>query len=41
MATKKPAVSVDEKFTNQDFDLFKSLSAIDSKNYNWYKNLTK
>ena len=40
MATKKPPVPVDEKFTNQDFDLFPALNAIDSKNYNWYKNLT-
>lgn len=40
MAAKKSSVPVDEKFTNQDFDLFKALNAIDSKNYNWYKNLS-
>lgn len=39
MAKKTPVPS-DEKFTNQDFDLFKALNAIDSKNYDWYKNLT-
>ena len=40
MATKKPAVPVDEKFTNQDFDLFKAIDAIDSKNYDWVSRLT-
>lgn len=41
MATRKPTVSSDEKFTDQDFDLFKAISAVDAKNYNWYKNLTE
>lgn len=40
MATKKPPVPVDEKFTDQDFDLFNALGALDLKNYNYYKNLT-
>ena len=41
MATKKPATPVDEKFTDQDFDLFKSIDAIDAKNYAWYSKLTE
>lgn len=40
MATKKPAASADEKFTNQDFELFPALAAIDAKKYNWYTDLT-
>lgn len=40
MATKKPAVPTDEKFTNQDFDLFAALNAIDAKNYTWYTKLS-
>jgi hypothetical protein len=31
MATRKPAVPVDEKFEKQDFDLFDALAAIDKK----------
>jgi hypothetical protein len=40
MATKKPAIPQDEKFQNQDFDLFKAIDAIDAKNYGWFANLT-
>jgi len=40
MATRKSAVSVDEKFTNQDLDLFTALAQIDAKNYNWFSELT-
>jgi len=40
MATKKTAPSSDEKFTNQDFDLFKAIDAIDAKNYDWFSQLT-
>jgi hypothetical protein len=41
MATKKPATPSDEKLEQQDFDLFKALDAIDSKNYAWYSKLTE
>lgn len=41
MATKKPATPQDEKLEQQDFDLFKALDAIDSKNYDWYSKLTE
>jgi hypothetical protein len=40
MATKKTATPIDEKFTDQDFDLFKAIDAIDSKNYDWFSRLT-
>lgn len=40
MATKKSTVSTDEKFTNQDFDLFKAIDAVDAKNYQYFSNLT-
>ena len=40
MATKKAATPADEKFQNQDFDLFKAIDAIDAKNYDWFANLT-
>lgn len=40
MATKKSVVSVDEKFTNQDLDLFTTLAQIDAKNYSWFSKLT-
>lgn len=40
MATKKQAVSTDEKFTNQDFDLFKAIDAVDAKNYRYFSQLT-
>lgn len=41
MATRKPAVPVDEKFTDQDFDLFLALKEFDAKNYNWFSTLTE
>jgi hypothetical protein len=40
MATRKPAVATDEKFQNQDFDLFKAIDAVDAKNYDWFSELT-
>ena len=40
MATKKAATPTDEKFTNQDFDLFKAIDAVDAKNYSWFSQLT-
>ena len=40
MTTKKTATPIDEKFTDQDFDLFKAIDAIDSKNYDWFSRLT-
>lgn len=40
MATKKAAIPADEKFTDQDFDLFKAIDAIDAKNYSWFSKLT-
>jgi hypothetical protein len=36
--TKTPT---DEKFENQDFDLFKALAAIDRKDYEYYDRLTE
>ena len=41
MATRKPAVPVDEKFEKQDFDLFDALAAIDKKDYDYYDRLTE
>ena len=41
MATRKPAVPVDEKFEKQDFDLFEALAAIDKKDYDYYDRLTE
>lgn len=38
---KKSTVPVEEKFENQDFDLFKALEALDKKDYTWYSNLTE
>jgi hypothetical protein len=40
MATKRTTTSSDEKFTNQDFDLFKAIDAVDAKNYSWFSQLT-
>jgi hypothetical protein len=37
---KKEKVPTDEKFENQDFDLFKALEAIDKKDYEYYDRLT-
>lgn len=37
---KKPVVSEDEKFTNQDFDLFEAITAIDKKDYAYYNRLS-
>lgn len=34
-------VSSDEKWENQDFDLFKALEAVDKKDYNWFSLLTE
>jgi len=39
MVTKKQPV--DEKFENQDFDLFEALSALDKKDYDYYDKLTE
>ncbi len=36
----KEKLSVDEKFTGQDFDLFDALTAIDKKDYSYYDRLT-
>jgi hypothetical protein len=36
----KEKLSIDEKFTNQDFDLFDALTAIDKKDYSYYDKLT-
>ena len=41
MATKKAAVSADEKFQNQDFELFPALAQIDAKNHLYYSTLTE
>jgi hypothetical protein len=40
MATKK-SVSADEKFQQQDFDLFDALLALDKKDYSYYDRLTE
>jgi hypothetical protein len=40
MATKAK-VSIDEKFTKQDFDLFEALAAIDKKDYAYYDRLSE
>ena len=37
----KEKVSQDEKFENQDFDLFEALAAIDKKDYHWFDNLSE
>jgi hypothetical protein len=41
MATKKPAVPKDEKFEQQDFDLFDALNALDKKDYGYIDRLTE
>ena len=41
MATKKTATPSDEKFENQDFDLFRAIDAVDAKNYGYYSQLTE
>jgi hypothetical protein len=41
MANKKVSVPVDEKFQNQDFDLFGAFAAIDKKDYTWYSRLSE
>ncbi len=41
MATRKPAVPVDEKFENTDLDIFKVLEALDKKDYGFYSRLTE
>jgi len=40
MATKSK-VSADERFENQDFDLFKALEALDKKDYGFYNRLSE
>lgn len=40
MATKKN-IPVDEKFENQDFNLFDALAAMDKKDYGYYDRLTE
>ena len=37
----KPKVSTDEKFQNQDFDLFEALLALDKKDYFYYSKLSE
>lgn len=37
----KEKVSADEKFQNQDFDLFEALVALDKKDYGYYDRLTE
>lgn len=36
----KQKVSTDEKFQNQDFDLFEALNALDKKDYFWFSKLS-
>lgn len=40
MAKKKEAVPKDEKFDNQDFNLFEALAALDKKDYGYYDRLS-
>jgi hypothetical protein len=40
MATKKQTPQ-DEKWSNQDFDLFRALEALDKKDYDYYSKLTE
>ena len=40
MATKKHKLASDEKFDNQDFNLFDALLALDKKDYGYYDRLT-
>ncbi len=37
----KAKVSADEKFENQDFDMFEALAALDKKDYGYYDRLTE
>lgn len=37
----KKSQSSDDKFQNQDFDLFKAIDAIDNKNYEYFSSLTE
>lgn len=41
MATKKPAVPVDEKLEDQDLNIFDVLAAIDKKDYGYYDRLSE
>jgi hypothetical protein len=41
MATKKPATPKDEKFEQQDFDLFEAIAALDRKDYGYIDRLTE
>jgi hypothetical protein len=41
MATKKPAVSVDEKLDNIDLNIFDVLAALDRKDYDYYDRLSE
>jgi hypothetical protein len=36
MATRKPAVPIDEKLEDQDLNIFDVLSALDRKDYDYY-----
>jgi hypothetical protein len=38
---KKADIPIDEKFENQDFDLFNALAALDKKDYGYYDRLTQ
>lgn len=41
MATRKQAVPQDEKFENSELDLFKTLEALDRKDYGWWDTLSE
>lgn len=41
MATKKPAVPVDEKLEYQDLDIFDMLNALDRKDYDYFDRLNE
>lgn len=41
MATRKPTTPTDEKFENQDLDLFDALLALDKKDYNYFDRLSE
>lgn len=40
MSKTRTQVSVEDKFENTEFDLFRALEAIDRKDYDYYSNLT-
>ena len=41
MATKKPAVPIDEKLEDQDLNIFDVLAALDRKDYDYYDKLSE